>query len=128
MRLFFAIIIAMNSVFVCQAADGAEFSFNDKRSHKFPDTKEGVLLTHDFHFTNSGNQPLIISKYKVACSCTKITFPNDPILPGEKGTIHLTFDTEGKFGFQHRKVYISSNASKKPIVISFKVTVIRLAE
>lgn len=121
MRLFFAIIIAMNSAFVL--TDGAEFSFLD-RSHKFPDTKEGVLLEHDYTFTNTGDEPLIISEYKVACSCTKITYPEKPVMPGEKGNVHLTFDTNGKYGFQSRKVHITSNASKKPVVISFKVTVI----
>lgn len=121
MRLFFAIIIAMNSAFIF--TDGAEFSFLD-RSYKFPDVTAGVLLEHDYSFTNTGDEPLIISDYKVACSCTKITFPEEPVLPGATGSVHLTFDTEGKFGFQSRKVQISSNASKKPTVISFKVTVI----
>ena len=121
MRLFFAIIIATNSAFVL--TDGAEFSFND-RSHKFPDTNEGVLLEHDFPFTNTGDEALIISDYKVACSCTKITFPKEPIAPGKTGVVHLSFDTNGKYGFQSRKVEIHSNASKKPTVISFKVTVI----
>ncbi|MBD3638408.1 MAG: DUF1573 domain-containing protein [Crocinitomicaceae bacterium] len=121
MRLFFAIIIAMNSAFALTG--GAEFSFKD-RSYKFPDTPEGELLEHDFHFTNSGDSPLIISKYEVACSCTKITFPQEPVAPGKSGVIHLTFDTNGKYGFQSRKVHIYSNASKRPTVISFKVTVI----
>ena len=121
MRLFFAIIIAMNSAFVL--TDGAEFSFKE-RAFKFPDTHEGVLLEHDFAFTNTGDEPLVISKYTVACSCTKITYPEAPVSPGESGIIHLTFDTNGKYGFQSRKVYITSNASKKPLTISFKVTVI----
>ena len=111
----------MNSAFVL--TDGAEFSFLD-RKHKFPDTKEGILLKHDFEFTNSGDEPLIISDYKVACSCTKITFPEEPVMPGKSGVVQLTFDTNGKYGFQHRKIYITTNASKKPTVISFKVTVI----
>ena len=116
----------MNSAFVL--TDGAEFSFNTKKSFKFPDTQEGVFLEHDFQFTNTGDEPLIISKYKVACSCTKITYPEEPVLPGQSGTIHLSFDTDGKYGFQHRKIYITTNASKKPTIISFKVTVIRPAE
>lgn len=111
----------MNSAFILR--DGAEFSFLD-RSHKFPDTPEGHLLEHDYIFTNTGGQPLIISDYKVACSCTKITYPKEPILPGKEGKIHLSFDTNGKYGFQSRKVQIFSNASKKPTVIGFKVTVI----
>jgi len=121
MRLFFAIIIAMNSAFTFKG--GAEFSFLD-RTHKFEDTKEGVLLEHDFPFTNTGDSPLIISDYKVSCSCTKITFPEHPILPGKSDVVHLSFDTNGKYGFQSRKVNLISNASKKPYVIGFKVTVI----
>jgi Protein of unknown function (DUF1573) len=121
MRLFFAIIIAMNSAFIL--TDGAEFSFKD-RSHKFPDTADGILLKHDYLFTNSGDEPLVIEDYSVACSCTKITFPKEAILPHQTGLIHLSFDTNGKYGFQSRKVSISSNASKKPTVLNFKVTVI----
>ena len=111
----------MNSAFTLTG--GAEFSFKD-RSHKFPDTDQGVVLEHDYHFTNTGDAPLIISKYSVSCSCTKVTFPKEPVLPGQSGKIHLTFDTAGKYEFQHRKVSLFSNASKKPVVISFKVYVI----
>jgi len=123
MKLFFAIIIALNSAFVCPPTDGAEFFFYEHK-HKFPDTQQGVLLEHDYHFKNTGKQPLIIHKYEVACSCTKINFPKKPVLPGEEGTIHLTFDTNGKYGYQYRKVMIYSNVGKKPQIISFKVNVI----
>lgn len=125
MRLFFAIIIATNSAFILTS--GAEFTFKD-RSHKFEDAPEGVILEHDFPFTNTGDEPLIISDYSVACTCTKITFPKEPILPGHSGNVHLTFETEGKWGFQSRKININSNASKKPTVLSFKVTVLRNSE
>ena len=120
MRLFFAIIIALNSAFILTG--GAEFYFKDK-SHQFPDTKEGGLLEHNYTFTNQGTEPLIISSYKVSCSCTKVTFPKEPILPNKEGTIHLSFDTNGKYGFQSRKIEIISN-SKKRTVLSFKVVVI----
>lgn len=120
MRLFFAIIIALNSAFIFTG--GAEFYFKDK-SHRFPDTKEGILLEHDYTFTNKGTEPLVIANYKVSCSCTKLTFPEEPILPNEEGVVHLSFDTNGKYGFQSRKVEIISN-SKKRTVISFKVVVL----
>ncbi len=121
MRLFFAIIIALSSAFTFRS--GAEFSFLD-RNHDFTDVNEGVVLEHDFSFTNVGDEPLVISDYKVACSCTKITFPTAPILPNQKGTIHLSFDTKGKFGFQSRKIEIISNATKNK-KLSFRVFVIR---
>lgn len=117
----FAIIIALSSALTLTG--GAEFSFKDTRV-KFPDTQEGAILEHDYFFTNSGSVPLIISDYKVACKCTTIQFPAQPVLPGEQGKIHLRFDTEGKYGLQMRKIEILSNAVKNPTELNFKVYVI----
>lgn len=121
MRLFFAIIIAMNSAFIL--TDGAEFSFLDGKSHKFEDTKEGVTLNHSFKFKNCGDEPLIITDYKVSCSCTKLMFPKEPILPGATAELILSFDTNGKYGFQKRKITVISNA-KKAVDLHFKVVVV----
>lgn len=121
MRLFFAIIIALSSAFAFKR--GAEFSFLDK-NHDFTDTQEGVLLEHDFVFTNTGDEPILISGYEVACSCTKLTYPEQPVLPGQKGSLHLSFDTEGKYGFQSRKIKVQSNV-RKDVKLSFRVFVIR---
>ncbi|MBK9593658.1 MAG: DUF1573 domain-containing protein [Crocinitomicaceae bacterium] len=122
MRLFdFAIIIALSSAFTLTG--GAEFYFKETRA-KFPDTNEGKILEHDYHFTNAGSSPLVISEYKVSCSCTSVQFPTHPIEPGESGKIHLRFDTEGKYGLQIRKIELYSNAPKNPTILSFKVNVI----
>ena len=115
MRLFFAIIIALSSAFTFRS--GAEFSFLD-RNHDFTDVNEGAVLEHDFIFTNVGDEPLLISDYKVACTCTEIAFPKEPVLPNQEGVIHLSFDTKGKFGFQSRKIEIMSNAKKKLKLLS----------
>jgi hypothetical protein len=121
MRLFFAIIIALSSAFTFTG--GAEFSFQSK-NHDFTDTNEGVVLEHDYHFTNTGTAPLIISDYKVACTCTKITYPKNPIAPNQSASIHLSFDTQGKYGYQNRKIELISNA-KRSVFLSFRVFVVR---
>jgi len=122
MKLFdFAIIIALSSAFTLTG--GAEFYFKENRV-KFPDTNEGAVLTHDYHFTNSGDKALIISECKVACTCTQVDFPEEPIPPNGTGIIHLKFNTEGKYGLQLRKIELYSNASETPYVLSFKVNVI----
>jgi len=100
----------------------AEFRFKES-SHKFPDTEEGALLEHDYTFTNTGDSPLIISEIKVSCTCTKFTFPTEPILPGAEGIIHVSFDTKDKSEFQNRTLAIYSNAKKSPQKIRFKVKV-----
>jgi len=122
MKLFvFAIIIAFGTA--SPSKDGAVFSFIGKTMFMFADVEEGKQLSHTFEFTNSGNEPLIISEYKVACSCTKAVYSKAPILPGEKSEITITFDTKGKYGFQDRIVRVYSNAKKNPIKLRIKVVV-----
>jgi hypothetical protein len=121
MRLLFAIIILALS-----SATGfgqlAEFSIKEA-VHKFPKSNEGAVLEHEFIFTNTGKSPLIISGYTVACSCTKVILPKDPIAPGQKGTIKLTFDTEGRSFYQDRTILLQTNTKKKSEKLRFKVYV-----
>lgn len=122
MRLFFAIIIiALNSALgFCQEA---EFSI-DKSVHKFPDTKQGTVLTHDYLITNTGDAPLIISDYKVSCTCTQAILPENPILPGETFALKVSFDTNEKYYFQDRTIMLITNTKKETESIRFKVKVI----
>ena len=122
MKLFvFAIIIAIGTA--SPSLDGAVFSFAGKTMFMFADVKEGEQLSHSFEFTNTGNAPLVISDYKVACACTKAIFSQAPILPGQKSEIKITFDTNGKYGFQDRIIKVYSNANKRPIKLRIKVFV-----
>lgn len=122
MRLFFAIIlIALSSAL--GFGQVAEFSI-DKSLHKFPDTRQGIVLTHDFKITNTGKVPLIISDFAVACTCTKVDLPKKPIGPGESFLLHVSFDTKDKYYFQDRTITLITNAKKKEANIRFKVKVI----
>ena len=121
MKTALALIIILNSAFL--VVQEAEFSFAQKTSHKFEKTKAGPTLSHEFKFTNSGDAPLIITDYKVACKCTRAIFKKEPIMPGETSSIHIEFDTEGKIGWQDRVIEIYSNAKKSPLKLRIKVMV-----
>lgn len=95
----------------------------EKKTFKFPKTKEGVELKHTYKLTNAGNAPLLIQKYEVACTCTKLTYPKTPILPNETVSVEVTFDTKHKIGWQDRIITLYSNAENSPIKIRFKVMV-----
>ena len=120
MKLFLAILLFSFSV---NGISQAKITFEEK-THKFPKTNEGVLLEHDYSFTNTGIEPLVIEGIKVACTCTKFTYPKTPILPGKKGIIHITFDTNKKYEWQNRTLIISSNAENPTSLIRFKVMVV----
>ncbi len=95
----------------------------DKKTIKFPKTKEGILLKHKYKITNVGNAPLLLDKYEVACSCTKATFPKTPILPNQSVDVFVTFDTNHKIGFQDRIISLYSNAENSPNKLRFKVMI-----
>jgi len=122
MRLFFAIIIiALNSAL--GFGQEAEFSI-DRAVHKFPHTEQGVELSHEYMITNTGDAPLIISDYKVSCSCTKAILPKNPIQPGETFPLKVTFDTKDKYYFQDRTIMLVTNTKKQLHKIRFKVKVV----
>jgi len=81
------------------------------------------LLEHTFWFTNSGSEPLIISQYDVSCDCTKAFFSSEPVLPGERGSIRVTFDTQGKTGWQYRGIQLFANTRKNPTEVEIRVKV-----
>lgn len=68
----------------------------------------------EFHFKNTGNEPLIITKAKGSCGCTVPTVAlNTPIAPGESSVIKVRYATNrvGKFT---KSVTITSNAVNEP--------------
>jgi hypothetical protein len=101
----------------------AEFLFEEE-VYKFDKTNEGDQLSHTFKFTNSGDAPLIISKYKVECTCTVATYSKNPILPGEEGTIEVTFDSYEKIGWQYRQIELYANTKKSPTIIEIRVKIL----
>lgn len=112
MKLYFAIIIiALNSAI--GFGQSAELYFINGDTHKWDKTDEGITLEHFFVYKNTGDAPLIINDAKVSCSCTKIKFPSTPTPPGATDSIRVTFNTEGKFYMQDRKIELFSNTRKK---------------
>jgi len=121
MRAFIALLIILNSASVSERY--AEFSF-EKRIQKFKPVKEGETIEHTFKFTNTGEEPLIISNYSVECTCTKAQYSKEPVMPGDSGEIHITFDTKGKIGWQYRKIQLYANTKKTPNWIEIRVKVL----
>lgn len=90
----------------------AEFEFLDKPIYNFGEVDEGVQLKYYFVFKNTGNTPLVINDAAVTCSCTKVTFPSNPILPQKTDSILVRFDTKGKYYKQDRTIKITANTKK----------------
>lgn len=64
-----------------------------------------------FEFTNTGNQPLIISDVKSSCGCTVPEKPKGPIAPGASSAIKVKYDTN-RVGKIRKTVTVYSNATE----------------
>ncbi len=77
-----------------------------------------------FEFTNTGNEPLILSKPRSSCGCTVPTWPKEPILPGETSKIVVTYNTRHMGGFNKTVTVYSNAINKKSVLLRIKGEVI----
>lgn len=95
----------------------------DKETHDYGTVPYGGNGTCEFKVTNTGTEPLIISKCKGSCGCTVPTCEANPIAPGEGTVITVKYDTK-RPGPINKSVTITSNAVNEPTkVVRIKGTV-----
>lgn len=104
--LFLAVAVTTSA----QSPAGAVITW-ERPTHDFGDVVQGEKVEHTFKFTNTGNQPLVITNVQVTCGCTTPKgWERDPIEPGASSEITLGFNSTGKYGRQKKVVTIVSNA------------------
>jgi hypothetical protein len=91
---------------------GPKITFS-KEVHDYGNIKYDGDPNCSFEFTNTGDEPLIISNAKGSCGCTVPEWPKEPIAPGAKATIKVKYDTK-RSGPINKSVTISSNAVNEP--------------
>ena len=99
-------------------SNAAEISFQSEFID-YGTIENGANGEREFAFTNTGKEPLIISKANGSCGCTVASFPRDPIAPGEEGVIKVKYDTKRNGAFQ-KTVTVSSNAKTATKVLNIK--------
>lgn len=92
----------------------------EKEEHDFGTLLQGEVVTYLFHFTNTGDAPLIISEVGSSCGCTVGDYPREPIAPGKSGAIKVTYDSAGHHGFQSRILTVMSNTNPAKTTLRIK--------
>ena len=88
----------------------------DKEVHDYGNIPYNADGTCEFKVTNTGTEPLIMSKCKGSCGCTVPKCDPNPILPGESSIITVKYDTK-RSGPINKSVTINSNAVNEPAKI-----------
>tara|TARA_R110001592_G_scaffold363221_3_gene681711 strand:+ start:98097 stop:98465 length:369 start_codon:yes stop_codon:yes gene_type:complete len=104
------------------SAQEAEIFF-EQDFQKLGKVTEGDQVKIKYAFTNTGTEPLFITKHTVPCVCTRVRFPLKPIAPMATDTVYVYFDSEEKKGIQDRTITLYSNAKNSPTKIRFRLTV-----
>jgi hypothetical protein len=102
-----------------------QYKFNEQ-SHDFGSVTEGNIASHEFEFTNVGNQPIIISNVKASCGCTTPFWTKEPVLPGQIGKIKASYNSKGRPGAFNKTITITSNASEPSKMLTIKGSVQRV--
>jgi peptidoglycan-associated lipoprotein len=82
--------------------------------------KMGDKKEFSMEFTNTGTADLIID-VATTCKCTDITWPKEPVKPGQKGAIKGIYDTTNEMPGKAKKT-IDIFGNTDPIVVEAKFT------
>ena len=90
-----------------------------EETHNFGKIPQGVPVTTEFVFTNTGNAPVVLSEVKATCGCTTPDWTKTPVAPGKTGTIKATFNAAAAGPF-NKSITVTSNAETPTIVLFLK--------
>ena len=98
--------------------DGLEI---DKFVHNFGDILlDSGPVSCTFTLTNTGDKPVVIYNVTTTCGCTDVDWTKEPIRPGKKGTVSVTYSNdEGPYPFDKSlTMYLSD--TKKPVILKMR--------
>jgi P pilus assembly chaperone PapD len=113
-KILFAFVALMG--FAMSAAAEPKVTF-ESTSHNFGTFSEANATQKCvFTFTNTGDQPLVINQAVASCGCTVPKYTKTPIKPGEKGTINVTYNGQGKFpGHFKKTITVRTNGTPEMV-------------
>ena len=106
-----SIYIALLFGFSVEAV-AAPVLYIEKDVYDFGAILEGTIITRDFIIENKGDEPLLIPRVRSNCACAVADY-TEKIMPGEKGSVTLEFDSKGSSGMVNYKIRGDSNDPNK---------------
>ncbi len=119
-----AIPMDNNDAFVPEEPTGPATTIAfEKMEHDFGTIEQNTTNPYVFEFTNTGNEPLIITDAKGSCGCTVPEYPRQPLQPGEKGEIKVVYSPGQQKNLQTKTVTITANTEPATTVLRIKANV-----
>ena len=116
----FALFLSLLTGAAMSQQEGPNIVF-DNLEHNFQTIKEeGGKVSHKFSFTNTGSQPLVITRVQATCGCTTSDYTKQPVLSGQKGFIEAVYNPEHRPGPFAKTVNVYSNAIVPTTVLTIR--------
>ena len=97
----------------------------EKLEHNFGTFKESAgVQTYSFKFTNAGKVPLLLNNVVASCGCTTPKWTKEPVIPGGKGEIEVSYDPTSRIGSFAKTITVQSNAENQGVVLTISGTVL----
>lgn len=119
--VFFVLIISLHTAY---AQPFAEIQF-EKLDHSFGKIKEEAgPANYNFNFVNTGKVPMVIQGVEASCGCTTPEWSREPILPGKKGFIKVSYNPDQRPGVFTKSITVNANVPKNFRVLTISGDVI----
>ncbi|MBR6132280.1 MAG: DUF1573 domain-containing protein [Bacteroidales bacterium] len=128
MKKVFSLLIVMAFVFSAVAQDAnadkpkkvkePEITF-ENLVHDYGEIQQGANGTCEFVFKNTGKADLILTNCRSSCGCTVPEWPKDPIPPGKKAVIKVSYNTN-RLGIINKSITVESNAVNNRVILNIK--------
>ena len=92
----------------------------DTMVHNFGSlSRDSDKLNCEFTFTNNSDRAVRVAYAVASCSCTKVDWTREPVVPGSNGTVSVTYFRERNADSFDKSVSVFFEGSPKPYVLVF---------
>lgn len=111
-KLFlFSLFLVLGFGLKTSAQAKADIKFENNSQHLGSFSEKDPVVHATFTFKNIGDSPLVVHEVITSCGCTVPSYSKEPIKPGGKGTIKVTYNGKGKpTGYFKKSIIIRTNA------------------
>lgn len=92
-------------------------------SYDFGKIEQGIPVSHEFIFTNTGESALVITSVTTPCGCTVTEYTKSLIQPGESGFVKATYNA-AKPGSFVKSITVHANTNGEAVQLTIKGEVV----
>ena len=75
--------------------------------------EDDAPIESTFRWENTGDKPLVVTRVETTCGCARPDYERRPVLPGEEGTLKVTYHPKRHPGSFHRRIFVFTQLSDK---------------